>query len=245
MIYFPHLETNITNYCQNRCVSCNHLTPIATKRAHLDPAIIERDLAMASPLMHGGDFTLVGGEPTLHPQIMDIIRIVKASGIADGMVVYTNGQSMRHLTDDFYKEIDLLIVTPYKLGGEDRAFITGKCEKYGTALQWHTTEFTQSFHKTRHSDEEAAEIYRTCWFRHNRRVIEDGYFYRCCLSPFIPTLTGGKHDGLPLEGMTDARLLDYLNEPVPDICYICGSNIGVPIGWRECSREDWLKESVK
>lgn len=245
MITFPHLETNITTYCQNKCVGCNHLTPITAKREHMNPAIIERDLAMASPFMHAGDYTLVGGEPTLHPQIMDIISIVKLSGIADGMVIYTNGQSMRHLPDRFYEAIDQLIVTPYKLSDDDKHFITSKCLAFGTSLQWHTTEFTQAFYRKPHTAEETEEIYQKCWFRRNRRVIENGYFFRCCLSPFIPTLIQGKCDGIPLEGMTEQKLNDYLIEPAPEICRICGSNCGPCIGWSETTRAKWVQESVR
>jgi GTP 3',8-cyclase len=244
VIHFPHLETNITTYCQNKCVGCNHLTPLVDKPAHLDPKIIERDLNIARNIMHANDYTLVGGEPTLHPAIMDIIGIVKRSDIADGMVIYTNGQSMRHLPDDFYREIDQLIVTPYKLDMEEINFIANKCDELNVKFERHTTTFTQAFYKKRHSCNDAEEIYRACWFRWNRRVIENGYFHRCCLSPFIPALTGGKHDGLALNGISENALVEYLNEPVPDICFTCGSNCGVPIGWKETTKENWIADSV-
>jgi cyclic pyranopterin phosphate synthase len=246
MVTFPHLETNITTYCQNKCVSCNHIIPLVTEPAHLSPEIIERDLTAARQFMHACDYTLVGGEPTLHPEIMDIIGIVKRSGIADGMVVYTNGQAMRHLSDAFYREVNQLIVTPYKLSDDDRAYIMAKCTEFGTQLEWHWVGFTRTFYRHAQPKASADNTYGSCWFRWNRKTVDNGYFYRCCISPFIPTLLGKtpSADGLALDGMTDETLKAYLNQETPEVCYYCTSNVGPQIGWRETTREKWLEESL-
>lgn len=248
MIFFPQLETNITTYCQNRCVSCNHIIPLVEKPQHLDPSVIERDLTAMAKICHARDYSLVGGEPTSHPQIMDIISIVKRSGIATSLVMYTNGQSLRHLPDAFYQELDRLIVTPYKLHQEDVIYISEKCATYGLPLEWHSTNFTRSFYKQRHNIEYATALYRSCWFRFNRNVIDNGHFYRCCTSPFIPFyLLGQTHeaDGLPIDGITEERLNAYINQAeTPEICYVCGSNNSQAIGWRETTREKWLEESL-
>jgi GTP 3',8-cyclase len=245
MINFPQLETNITEYCQNRCVGCNHIIPLVDKPAHLDPAVIERDLVTASKIMHSWDYSLVGGEPTMHPAIVDIIKIVKASEIADRVVMYSNGQSVRHLPDDFWRELGQLIITPYKLNDDDRAYITAKCAQFALPLEWHWVGFTRQF---RRNPSPAESLFQSCWFRYNRSVIDNGYFYRCCTSPFIPFYLLGQAkeaDGLALEGITEQKLRDYLKPAQPpEICQYCTGNTGPQIGWRETTRDKWLEESL-
>jgi GTP 3',8-cyclase len=248
MVIFPQLETNVTTYCQNKCVSCNHIIPLVEKPAHLDPALIERDLSAFSKIAHADVYCMIGGEPTLHPGIVDIMRIIKRSGIANELVTYTNGQSMRHLPDAFYQELDRLFATPYKVSDEDREYITRKCAEFGLPLEWHSTNFTRSFYRAKHSPDRAAELFRQCWFRYNRSVIDDGYFYRCCTSPFMPFYLMGQAktaDGMALDGITEQGLRDYLNpKDTPEICYQCGSNCGPSIGWHETTRDRWMEESI-
>ena len=248
MVIFPSLETNITYYCQNKCVSCNHMIPLVEHPYHVDPAIIERDLAVMSKVSHAAEFSIIGGEPTLHPAIMDIIRIVHKSGIANNVLTYTNGQAMRHLPDAFYEELDRLVIDPYKIDDDTRAYITEKCMKAGLPLEWHSTDFTRSFYRNKRSEAASTGLFSTCWFRFNRSVIDEGYFYRCCTSPFIPKYLFGQAkeaDGLSLDGITEQKLLDYLNpQQTPEICSVCSGNCGPKIGWSETSRENWLDASL-
>ena len=248
MVIFPQLETNITTYCQNKCVSCNHMMPLVEYPAHVAPEIIERDLAILSPFVHSDAYAILGGEPTMHPAIMDIIRIVKRSGITDKVLCATNGQSMRHLPNAFYRELDHLAVTPYKIDAEEKAYISDKCREFNLSLEWHFVGFTRSFYRNKHNPEYAAQKYKNCWFLHNRSVIDNGYLYRCCTSPFIPFFLLGKTkeaDGLCLDGITEQKIIDYMGQPeTPEICYVCGSNNDPQIGWRETTREKWLEDSL-
>jgi organic radical activating enzyme len=248
MINFPSLETNVTYFCQNKCVACSHMIPIIDKPYHLDPAILERDLNVMKQFSHASEFSIIGGEPTLHPQIMDIIRIVQRSGIANTVLTYTNGQAMRHLPDDFYRELDRLVVDPYKIDAEECQFITDKCATFGLPLEWHETNFNRQIYRNKHAPELANDLYQHCWYRFNRAVVDEGYFYRCCAGPFIPKYVLGQAkeaDGLSLEGITEQKVREYMDQKeTPEMCYVCSSNRGVKIGWRETTRERWLEESL-
>lgn len=247
MITFPHGETNVTLACQNRCVSCNHFIP-AQKPWFCDPAVVERDLNAAAKMMHFDVYNLVGGEPMLHPAVVDLMRIVKASGITNRMEITSNGQAARKMPDEFWSELDDLIVTPYKLNEDDKAFIADKCQRFGVYLQWHPVIFTWAAYKRENEPQRAHELYRHCWYNVNRHVIDEGYFYRCCTAPFIPSVLMGlpkETDGIALEGLTEDGLREYMNQvETPKSCYRCASNCGAQIPWRETSRENWLDESL-
>lgn len=248
MIRRPHGETNITLACQNRCVGCNHFIPLQ-QPWFIEPLDFARDMAMAAKMVHFERYNLVGGEPTLHPKIMNLLALLHASEIADSVEITTNGQSIRKMPDEFFAALDELIVTPYKLNDDDKQYITDKCKEFGTALQWHPVIFTECAYKNRSSEEEARARYRACWYNVNRHVIDGGYFYRCCTAPFIPSVLLGmekQRDGIALEGLTEARLADYLAQrETPESCYVCASNCGSVIPWRETTNDKWFEESVR
>lgn len=246
MVTFPHGETNITLACQNRCISCNHFVAIQ-KPWFADPAQIARDLSIAAKVMHFRVYNMVGGEPTLHPGIVEIAKIIRASGITDRVEITSNGQGNARWPDELYRSIDDLIITPYKLNDEDKARIYEKCAEFGVSLQWHPVIFTYAAYKTA-DKERGARLYAHCWYRRNRMVIDEGYFHRCCIGRFIPELMQGQDrnaQALPLEGLTEEKLMAFVLSPdAPEMCDVCGCNNAPGLPWREERDPDkWREDS--
>jgi hypothetical protein len=248
MICLPHGETNITLHCQNRCVSCNHFIPIQ-EPFHADPAGIERDLNMAAKVMHFAVYNTVGGEPTLHPQIVDILGIIRKSGICDRVEITSNGQNSDRWPDALFESIDDLIVTPYKITDAEKQSIADRCKQHRVHLEWHWVGFTYAAY--REPDVRRGEaLYPNCWYAANRNVIDDGYFYRCCIGRFIPEVLLGlprEDDAIALEGLTEDALAAFLRRPtVPAACNVCGSNNARWLGWQEQpDKTRWLQESLQ
>ena len=73
----PHatIETNTT--CNIKCAYCYSVDHPLVKP--LDLARYEVDFAIASRSLDA--ISLLGGEPTLHPDIVDIVRYVKSNGV--------------------------------------------------------------------------------------------------------------------------------------------------------------------
>jgi cyclic pyranopterin phosphate synthase len=244
MITLPHGETNVTLACQNRCVSCNHFIPLQDPW-FADPDVVKRDLEAAAKIMHFQVYNLVGGEPTLHPQIVEIARIVRQSGITDRIEITSNGQSCRRWPDALYQSIDDLIITPYKIGAYEIALIIDKCAEHGVSLQWHPVIFTYAAYQQPNS-ERGAVLYQSCWYKRNRNVIDVGYFHRCCIGRFLPELLQGQArnaEAIPLEGLTEAALLAFINQPeTPEMCNVCGANCAPRVSWAEESDPTRWKE---
>ncbi len=245
---FPHGETNITLACQNKCVSCNHFIAVQAAQP-VTPADFERDLAMAAQLMHFSVYNLVGGEPTLHPRLLDLLAILRRSGITDRVEITSNGQNYNRLPDAFFDAIDDLIVTPYKLTQDEKDHITRKCAEHNVHLEWHPVIFTWAAYKKEHSPEKAAALYRACWYKINRHVIDNGYFHRCCVGRFTPSVLMGlprEIDAIALDGLTVDALKAFMNQAeTPRGCFVCAGNHGEQIQWREqTDKTKWLEESL-
>ena len=247
MVTLPHGETNITLACQNRCVSCNHFVAIQ-KPWHADLSCLERDLFTAAKVMHFDVYNLVGGEPTLHPRIVEALAIVRASRISDRVEITSNGQNFGRLPDEFYMLLDDLIITPYKLTDDERTHIIDKCAENGVSLSWHPVIFQYAAFKTA-NPERGAYYYRDCWYRRNRNVIDEGYFHRCCIGRFIPELLQGKDrnaEAIALEGLTEETLRAFLDDwRVPEMCNVCGCNQSPIIQWsEEADPQKWIEASL-
>jgi cyclic pyranopterin phosphate synthase len=247
MVIFPHGETNVTLVCQNKCISCNHFIPVQAAW-YCDPEIVERDLALAAKVMHFDIYNLVGGEPTLHPELMRLIRIIRASGITNRIEITSNGQAYKKWPDEMYQEIDDMIITPYKLMQEDIDAIYAKCAQHNVRFEVHPVIFTWAAYKKAHDAQTAHNIYKQCWYNVNRHVIDEGYFYRCCTSPFIPSVLLGlpkSFDGIELAGLTEDKLTAYMSQDEPPAsCTVCASNLGARIPWGETNKEQWIDESL-
>lgn len=87
-----HMNIELTNYCNLRCEVCPTGTGrLERERRAIDPALFERLLNEAGPYLLTS--TLWGwGEPLLHPELSDILRIQHNRGIST--FLSTNGQKL-------------------------------------------------------------------------------------------------------------------------------------------------------
>lgn len=246
MIHAIHGETNITLACQNNCVGCNHFVPVQ-KPWFIDSDALRVDLFMASRIIHFERYNLVGGEPTLHQKILDLLNIVRDSDISDTIEITSNGQGYKRWTKEFYFLIDELVITPYKLSQDDLKEIERRCNDANVIFSVHPVIFTAPAYKQNTDEGTAHNRYKQCWYNANRHVIDGGYFYRCCTSPFIPNILMGlpkETDGIALDGLTEERLQQYLDQDeTPKSCYRCASNNGPLLNWHE-NDENWMDESL-
>lgn len=258
MIVLPHLETNVTLSCQNRCVSCNHFVPLQTKdfkASMMEPATLERDLFFFGRVARTRIWAAIGGEPLLNPKLVELLHVAKRSQAVGVVEVRTNGQALLDMEDDFWRALmgGAMVVTPYpgKLGPMSRGRIAELCEENFVRLEWHEPQFVGLLEPAT-TPEAAAAKYRSCWFRTFSHVLDHGVFYRCCTTPFIPSLLLGLPkgtDGLVVdETLTGEKLEAFLNQAeTPASCAVCcgiATPSSRPINWREIGDpQQWLHAS--
>lgn len=257
MITLPHLETNVTAACQNRCIACNHFVPMsAGKPFMLDPAQLERDLDIFSQFVHVNAYGMLGGEPTLHPELPKIIELVWRSRIADKIEVWTNGQRLQRLPGAFWAAPwDTLVLTRYpdKVTDAEMRFVEHACAANKRELVVKDeTKFPNFTQLLKPVAGDAQATYDACWFKTFSRVLDNGFFYRCCTTPYIPKILLGLPegtDGLKVdEDLTELKLVNFLNQTdAMTSCGICaGRNTphATPIPWSEIrDPQTWLDRS--
>jgi hypothetical protein len=88
------VEIEITSFCNLRCINCDRSCRQAPSTEHMTPGQVEafcRESVAAGRTW--STITLIGGEPTLHPQLDDVLEVMGSyrRAIAHEVVLATNG----------------------------------------------------------------------------------------------------------------------------------------------------------
>jgi MoaA/NifB/PqqE/SkfB family radical SAM enzyme len=256
------VEYNLTEHCNLSCYQCDHASPLMPKK-FASLADYERDIRAFAKAAHVEEFRLVGGEPLLHPDLLEFMRIAKDSGIGDKLKIYTNGQLLHTMPDEFWELTDVLWVSTYpgvRRRMSDQA-IAEKCAEHGTLLDLRPTitEFNRSVINNPVEDQNLVRrIFSQCKMANEYSCfsIYEGMFFRCSVAPFMQArlrmkgidFPGPEVDGIRIHG--NPRLGEELEirmrskEPLKACTYCLGSS-GPMIAHRQINRQGgkaWLEE---
>ena len=161
------------------------------------PASIEADLRRAAKVLRPRMFKLVGGEPLLHPALVELVQRVRATGIAPVISVTTNGLKLGEMTDAFWQAVDALTISRYpkpSLSPDLVAHIERQAARFDVRLNWKVQDvFTTMNRAQPGTDRDAAQrLYHDCWIRERCHMIRDGMFYTCTRPAHFHTLYQGR-----------------------------------------------------
>jgi hypothetical protein len=241
------LEINATRGCTNACTNCNHASTRYTEPYFMEPEVLKRDLDVMKDHLRVKLMMVQGGEPLLHGRVVELLDLIAKSGIAKLYGVLTNGKLLPRMKEDFWEKLaeyrmELRMSCYPDLDQSIVPFATEKAERYGFSIRPQPiSSFKPLFRKN------DGETYYGCpWNR--CLTIHEGWFYLCPLTAFFPKQFMGidEHiDGIPIEGMTDERLQEFLNRKTPlETCKICAGATGESIPWHQNkSKDEWEKEA--
>lgn len=116
-----YMILNILDHCNLRCRGCDHFACIADEYT-VPYETLHRDLDRLAEIFHGEfieRIAVMGGEPLLHPELLDILKDVRAHFPYTTIRLTTNGLLLLRQKDDFWRvcrENDVTIVnTKYPL----------------------------------------------------------------------------------------------------------------------------------
>ena len=203
-------EVNVVHHCNMSCRSCSHLSDRVGKY-FVDPDQVLNDFSILAEYCRPQHVRLCGGEPLLHPHLLDVIDAVRDSGISECIRVVTNGTLLHRMPDQFWQKVDQVHISIYPACGVTSQKIRTfrqLARKHRTALEIrYVKRFRESFSERGTTESDLLKrIYSTCQIAHSWRcqAIFEGYLYRCSPSIMIPRLlhdqtkTAAESDGLKL-----------------------------------------------
>lgn len=134
-------EVHITDHCNLNCRGCYHFSPLSGEDC-LSLKEFENDMEQMEKIC--GDrvssITLLGGEPLLHPELLDFIMVSRKFFPQARIKLLTNGILLNQMKDDFWlscnKNKVSIFCTKYPIGVDyEGAEKTAK--QYGLEISYH------------------------------------------------------------------------------------------------------------
>jgi MoaA/NifB/PqqE/SkfB family radical SAM enzyme len=85
-----NLEFHVTNACNLRCDNCSHYSNYGLA-GHVSLGDAERQFALWTPRIVPHFFSLLGGEPTLHPKLVELVELAAIYWKDSILQLVTNG----------------------------------------------------------------------------------------------------------------------------------------------------------
>lgn len=251
MIRFEHLDVNVVDHCNNHCTSCTHCSPFS-EPSFMPPETLAADLRKLREVAHFDYICLLGGEPLLHPELDQLVRVTKASGAGDQARVVTNGWLLPQMREEFWRamweqaiEWTVYPNIPADVESESDRVMETKCPLFHiTPFKNRRAEFSYCFDAP-----DDGTRFRQCYWKGSCMTVHYGHLFLCAQSRVFPHRWLGKeqgHDGLPLDGITEESLQAFLDRTEPlSSCSICAGSFAKTHPHEQCaSEEEWKKRST-
>jgi GTP 3',8-cyclase len=199
-ILTKRLEINVTHHCNMSCRGCSHLSPNLPKFFEL-PESISRDLFVLSKNFRTECISLLGGEPLLHPDLLEIIDVIRKSGITDRIRVITNGLLLHKMSDQFWQKVDEVHVSLYPshpMRVEDLKVFQNNSKNHSSYLELRYQDYFSEFFSDlgTSNDDLIKKIYLTCNAPREGccHTLYHGQYYKCPKAVFIPFVYQDRFD---------------------------------------------------
>lgn len=245
------MDLNIVRHCNNWCAFCTHGSPLAD-HYFMPPATLARDLAILEPILLSKRVILLGGEPLMHPDLLGIMKVLADSKVPVQKEILSNGRLLFDMPDEFFAACERwkfsICVTVYenldaeKLG----AFLGEKQKRYSLSVGLNRTTDFVKFCDHKKDGKGQDNFDHCCWSR--CYTLHDGWLYCCPTSAFLFQQLfpdAGHQEGIPLDGITEAKLQDFIMRKVtPRMCDHCAGSNGPSVPWHQTFGPGKWKDEV-
>lgn len=224
------LEAHVVDHCNLLCAECCSLSPLLP-RWLASPDDVASDLRLAAALLSPSVFKIVGGEPTLHPALVDIVRVAKESRIAPKVSVTTNGLLLDRTPDALWQHVDAFTISLYPqpaLSSSSIEAIKARAARFDVELNWKKQDQFVRMNRDAavdgdHNDVDTQRIYDACWLRERCHIVRAGRFFTCTRPPHFHSWHQARGaadgdfngDGIALQGAVVDDVVAYLTRPQP------------------------------
>ena len=187
-----HIEYSIIDICNKKCVSCSHLAPLAKNPNYTKKDEFKRVVKIMKKIIPKPDgFWLTGGEPTLHPNLLEILSTLREEYNDANIGFFTNGimfKSYEHNNCfwNFLKENGIIVlITNYDIDKEFfiNLFKEKSCEKNLSFVQNGNLFFKLINYSS--NQDISKEKYIKCGWERSKINIRNGRIYNCPSVEFV------------------------------------------------------------
>ena len=254
-----YLEINLWNGCNFSCAGCTHLAPLFSKDSEgYSPEKLKKDMKRIADFLYIKKIRLLGGEPLLHPQIEECLRIIREIFPLSQLCIVSNGILLPSMKESFfytcYEKKYELNISLYKPVLTKKNQIELDLKRYGIKYKFtdEINNFYRTFNPKGNSDKDKAHTschMKTCY------MLKDSKIYKCPMEGFIDDFVeyyqlenitiSSDNLGINIYDFEDKRLnylSDIYQKPI-DTCKFCAENGGEFFEWfmtKNPKYTDWV-----
>ena len=219
------IEFQIVNHCNLNCAGCNHYTAYAEEwYMSLDDFTEQLKLLTKIKIRR---IMILGGEPTLHPQLLDFCKIARKYFPKAYIDILSNGVNVSNMINDIeeYKANNItMAIFQYSGINYNRPEIKQLCDSIAT-LSSTRPVFMQSLVDENGTQDKEKQFYLNCPVKQPCLTIKDYKIFNCPCGAHINQFNANikvkeKEDYLDLKNFTEKELIDFVLRP-KNICSYC------------------------
>lgn len=251
-------ELHVVEHCNLRCANCCNMSPLVSRR-FLSPDEVASLCRRMRGALVADVVKIMGGEPLLHPEIEEVLRVLRTSGLGDRVRLFTNGLLLPSMREAFWAALDELTISSYSSAPVKPwvlALAHERARAHGFVLNVKpVSEFSQVLSPRYEADDaRTRRTFSRCWLRHRCLIARDGRFFMCTRAAYAEDfLRAAAHrpppggatvdrggDGIPLDAPDLAERLEaYLNRAEPlGACRYCFGGDGAVEPHYQLTREE-------
>ena len=192
-IQLHDLEVDLWERCNLSCAQCTHNSPYFNSTDEVyQLEQFKKDITNLAKVVQISAFRIVGGEPLLNKNLLEYVKFIKESKIADYLTIFTNGLVLSHVNNEIFSYIDRLRISVYSnLEEKKLKVIENNIDRIKTMFPRlnvvsNKLEYFSYFNlASKNTDEQLVEkIYNKCYYSYEHRgfSIFNGRFYKCFAS---------------------------------------------------------------
>lgn len=251
-------NVDIVKHCNLNCIGCGHFSPLA-KKEFLDPTEFETDCRRLNVLTGGQieRLELMGGEPLLHPHLLEIMRIARKY-FRGQINICTNGILVAEMGDNFFKacnELDIAIaITLYPINLNwhkiEELINRHKVDLIKVCTKNHNSRIWFKNHRDLSGSQDIEKNFKKCRWGNNCIILEHGRLATCVM-PFktayynqyyqVDTFKIPESDSISIYQAKDiSEILEFLSKPI-SACRYCLPDKDEIIEWKVSNKqiEEW------
>jgi organic radical activating enzyme len=230
------LELHAVRHCNLSCKGCSQSSPLLSE-AYEDVEVMQQALSNLSGALICQKLQVLGGEPLLHPRLIDILRVASKSGLAPSLSIKTNGLLLSRMPEAFWQLTNHVIVSVYPATDQalsrERKRLDERASAHGTVLSFRPFSQFRYITKSQATASPAlvTHTFQRCEYKRFTHSLRAGRLYRC--APSV-NLASAQHlheeDRDSIDALSPlnlgTRLTQFLssNKPLNSCCFCLGSS---------------------
>ena len=202
------LEIHIVDHCNLNCAGCNHFCPLA-EPYYITPEYLKEQLEMVKEKIPSIKWLmLLGGEPTIHPQLLELCQIARKIFPDIPVEILTNGKDLTNIIKN-KKELEKLDIQ-ITLAQYDIEYNQNDVDEVlamkNAGISWGRESFDQTLVDVTGSQDMNETFFKNCHHQLPCFTLRDYKIYECPFAAHIIAFKKKFNVDIPeIEG------IDYLN----------------------------------